>query len=156
MIEVHDLQPREDGFRLFLDMRDVLPVFDPDGHAWSWGVREMPDLTADERWDLNLPVIETAIATAARGWVLDFSELQAFASRVHQIIWGEFLAAPRPNDLPRKADPPAAAAAVATAGLLAFDSSFWFIGGPDAIIEKAISTFRDTREVGLEDWPALD
>src|SRR3954447_21163150 len=156
VIEVRDLQPREDGARIFLDLADVLPIFDPDGFAWSWGVREMPELTADERWDLNLPVIEKAIANNPRGWVLSFDDLKGFASRVQQIIWGEFLAGPAPNALPRKVEAPPVAAAKATAGLLAFDSSYWLLGGPDATIEKALRTFQNTREVNVEDWPALD
>lgn len=55
VIRVLDHQPEQPGF--FLDLRDVLTAFAPDGHAWRWAIRNEPELSALPRWDLNLPFI---------------------------------------------------------------------------------------------------
>jgi hypothetical protein len=142
--------------RMFLDLHEVLPVFSPDGHAWRWAIRGEPELTAMPRWDLNLPHIFEQIEKSPRGFVLSFEELEQFAGRITQVIWGEFVAAEYEGQLPTKAVDPETVGRSVLAGALAFDSSYWFLGGPGHVIERAVDRFDRIEEVAPEDWPALD
>ena len=145
-----DNGPGHRGF--FLDLQDVLPAFAPDGHAWCWAIRSEPELSADPRWDLNLPFIVDQIAQSRRGFTLSFEELEQFAARINQVVWGEFVAAEYERHLPIRAASPAEVGRSALAGALAFDSSYWFLGGPGELIGRAVGRFVDTEEVAPEEW----
>jgi hypothetical protein len=56
LVRLRDLRPTPSGGTVFLDLPDLLSLFDPDGHAWTWGFQRGPELVADESWDFNLPV----------------------------------------------------------------------------------------------------
>ncbi len=149
-----DAKPDRPGF--FLDLRKVLPAFSPEGHAWRWAIRQEPELSALPRWDLNLPFIIEEIERSTRGSTLSFEELERFATRINQVIWGEFVAAEYGGDLPTRAASAAEVGRRAHAGAFAFDSSYWFLGGPSALIDRALDRFADTEEVDPGDWPQLD
>ncbi len=51
----------------------------------------MREVTAEERRDLNLPLIERGVLDSPIGFELSFEELSAFASRVGQVIDGLFV-----------------------------------------------------------------
>lgn len=142
--------------RVFLDLHDVLSVFSPEGHAWRWSIRQDPEITAGPRWDLNLPFITEAIQRSIRGFTLSFEELELFATRIDQVIWGEFLAAEYEGRLPTRSASSADVGRSAHAGALAFDSSYWVLGGPNALIERAFARFKDTEELPADAWPDLD
>ena len=154
VIRVMDKSPEYP--RVFLDLVDVLPAFSPDRHAWRWAIRSEPELSADPRWDLNLPFIVEQIEQSRRGFTLSFEELEQFAARINQVVWGEFVAADYEGQLPTRAAVPAEVGRSALAGMLAFDSSFWFLGGPAELIERALKRFADTEEVAPDDWPACE
>ena len=154
VIRVMDKRPGQPN--IFLDLADVLPAFSPDGHAWQWAIRSDLELSAQPRWDLNLPFIHEQIEQARRGFTLSFEELEQFATRVDQVVWGEFVAAEFESRLPTRAASSAEVGASALAGALAFDSSYWFLGGPSTLIERAVKRFARTEEVSPSDWPAID
>jgi hypothetical protein len=56
---------------------------------------------------------------------MSFEELQQFASRINQVIWGEFIAAEFDGELPMQATTSEEIGRTALAGALAFDSSYW-------------------------------
>jgi hypothetical protein len=154
VIQVLDRKPNRP--HVFLDLDEVLPAFSPEGYAWRWAIRQEPEISAETRWDLNLAVITDEIERSHRGFTLSFEELEAFASRIIQVIWGEFVAAEYEGQLPNRTAPAAEVGLRAHAGLLAFDSSYWFLGGPAELIERAEAQFDQTKEVAPEDWPSLD
>jgi hypothetical protein len=153
VIRVMDSQPGRPGF--FLDFHQVLPAFSPEGHAWRWAIRHEPELSALPRWDLNLPFITEEIQRSPRGLTLSFVELEQFADRITQVIWGEFLATEHEGQLPTRTASPAEVGRSAHAGALAFDSSYWFLGGPAGLIERAVERFAHVEEIAPYDWPAL-
>jgi hypothetical protein len=150
------LDSHSDHPRTFLDLRDVLPAFSPDGHAWRWAIRGEPEISALPRWDLNLPYIYEEIERGRRGFIMSFEELEQFAARIVQVVWGEFVAAEHEGQLPTRAVPAGTVGRTAVAGALAFDSSYWFLGGPADMIERAAERFQLTEEVAPERWPACD
>lgn len=154
VIRVSDKRPGHP--RIFVDLVDVLPAFVPDGHAWRWAIRSEPELSAQPRWDLNLPFILEQIEQSPRGFTLSFEELEQFAARINQVVWGEFVAAEHEGQLPTRAVAPAEVGRSALAGAIAFDSSFWFLGGPAELIEGAVQRFADTEEIAPHDWPACE
>ncbi len=154
VIRVMDNRPGQPGF--FLGLDEVLRAFVPDGHAWRWAIRAEPELSASPRWDLNLPFISAQIEQSRRGFTLSFEELEQFAARITQVVWGEFVAAEFEGQLPTRAASPAEVGRTAVAGALAFDSSYWFLGGPAELIGRAVERFADTEEVAPEDWPACE
>ncbi|MDP8909222.1 MAG: hypothetical protein M3N47_08935 [Chloroflexota bacterium] len=156
VIRVLDLQPGPGNGKFFLDLHEVLPAFVPDGHAWRWAIRSQPELSAAPRWDLNLPFILEEIEKSPRGFTMSFEELEQFAARVDQVVWGEFVAAEFEGDLPTRAATSADVGRHAIAGALAFDSSYWFLGGPAYVIQRATTMFRETEDAAPEEWPATD
>ncbi len=154
VIRVMDEKPGRPGF--FLDLDDVLPVFSPEGHAWRWAIRDEPELSALPRWDLNVPFIREHIQASRRGLALSFEELEQFAGRIIQVINGEFVAATSEAELPMRSASPAEVGLEAHAGALAFDSSYWFLGGPEDVIARAEARFAHTEHVAPEHWPVPD
>ena len=154
VIRVMDMQ--SGPHRVFLDLHHILPVFSPEGHAWRWAIRdEAAEITALPRWDLDLLFILEQLREP-RGLVMSFSELEQLAARINQVIWGEFIAAPTTGELPIRGTRPAVIGRTALAGALAFDSTYWFVGGPTDVIERAVERFEQVEEVAPEEWPALD
>jgi hypothetical protein len=43
LVRLRDLRPTPSGGTVFLDLRDLLPHFDPDGHAWTWDCSACPN-----------------------------------------------------------------------------------------------------------------
>jgi hypothetical protein len=154
VIRVMDMQ--SGPHRVFLDLHNILPAFSPEGHAWRWTIRdEAAEITAARRWDLDMSFILEQLREP-RGLVMSFSELEQFAARIDQVIWGEFIAAETTGALPRRGTSPEVIGRTALAGALAFDSSYWFVGGPTDMIARAIDRFEHVEEVAPEEWPALD
>jgi hypothetical protein len=156
VVRVRDMKVLRSGFRVFLDLPDLLPVFDPDGHAWQWAIRSVPEITADERWDLNVPFIEAEMERNPRGLLLSFPELKQLGDRVHQVIWGEFVAAETAGQIPRRSAGPAEVGAAAVAGLAAVDSTYWLLGGPADVVERAHEAFQEVDELSASDWISGD
>lgn len=154
VIRVMDMQPGP--HRVFLDLHHVLPVFSPEGHAWRWAIRgEGVEITARPRWDLDMSYVLEQVREP-RGLAVSFRELEQFSTRIDQTIWGEFIAAEFSGELPHRNTAPETIGRTAVAGAMAFDSSFWFVGGPAAIIERAVQRFAEVEEIAPKDWPALD
>src|SRR5688572_28315340 len=149
VIRVMDMQPGP--HRVFLDLHHILPVFSPEGHAWQWAIRgQAAEITAQPRWDLDMSYVLEQLREP-RGLVMSFEELTQFADRIDQVIWGEFIAAEFSGELPTRDTPSETIGRTALAGALAFDSSFWLIGGPAEIIERAMKRFTKVEEVAPAD-----
>ena len=134
--------------------RRTTPALAP--FACEGWLRTIPELNADERWDLNIPFIETAIEGSARGLTMSFDELEQLASRVRQVIWGEFVAARSEATLPLRTADPAAVGRDALEGLLAIDTKFWIVGGPAVVIDRVVGAVSDVDERSSEDWIAAE
>jgi hypothetical protein len=152
VIRVRDLKELEGGFRVFLDLPDLLLSLDPEGYGWTWAIQRVPELTAYEGWDFNLPALERQIEADHRGLQMTFQELQRFGDRVQQVIWGEFLAAESPNALPRSGDDAAMVGRKAVAGLAAIDSSYWLVGGPAHVVDRVAARFATVDDLSPDNW----
>lgn len=154
VIRVMDMQASE--HRVFLDLHQILPVFSPEGHAWRWAIRrEEAEITALPRWDLDMSFVLEQLREP-RGLLMSFEELEQFAARINQVIWGEFIAAETTGQLPTRDVRSDEIGRTALAGALAFDSSYWFVGGPTEVIDRAVERFEQVEEVAPEEWPGLD
>lgn len=156
VIRVRDLRRTPTGVGVFLDLPDLLPHFVPEGHAWTWAIQRQPELTADEGWDFNLSVLERDVDRDPRGLQLTFEDLVRFGDRVHQVIWGEFVAAEAPSALPLKSDDAADVGRRAIAGLAAIDSTYWLVGGPDHVVERVAHSFEDVDVLSPDEWLRAD
>jgi hypothetical protein len=85
---------------------------------------------------------------------MSFEELEQFGGRVRQPVWGEFVAARSEATLPWRTASPADVGreAIAGLGLLAFDSSFWLVGGPAVVIDRVVAACSDSEELSSDDW----
>ena len=156
VVRVRDLKPWPGGGEVCLELTDLLPLFVPDGHGWIWSLRTIPELVYEERWDLNIPFMFETIERERRGLTMSFEELQQFAGRVSQVIWGEFIAARHPFALSQSSASPAEVGREAIAGLLAIDSTYWMIGGPSAVIERVTARFSKVDVLRPEEWEPTD
>jgi hypothetical protein len=156
LIRVRDLKKQPGGFKVFLDLPDILPALEPDAHAWTWALRRVPELMAFDGWDFNLPVLGQQIEAERRGLTMTFEELQRFARRVHQVIWGEFIAAQSLAALPLRTSDAATVGQRAVAGLAAIDSTYWLVGGPTHIIDRVAGRFDAVDDISVDDWLRSD
>jgi hypothetical protein len=83
-------------------MSSVLRDLNPEARRLQWSILDLGEVIAEERWDLNTPVIEAAVTASPTGMQLSFDDLEAFAGRVRQVIDGLFVGCHRPNLLPRR------------------------------------------------------
>jgi hypothetical protein len=153
LVRVSDTKTRAGGGRTFLDLADLLPVLEPEAHGWMWGIQRLPDtsLVAGSEYD-SLADLESRIRGGPRGLLLDQEGMYHFDRQVGQVVWGEFLAAESPAALPRPDDPDERVGEHALAGLFAFDSSFWHVGGPAAVIERVAARFERVEHVDPRRW----
>jgi hypothetical protein len=39
LVRIRDLKDRPSGISVFLDLPDILPLFEPEAHAWTWALQ---------------------------------------------------------------------------------------------------------------------
>jgi hypothetical protein len=114
------------------------------------------EVTAEERWDLNLPLIERGVLDSPIGFELSFEELSAFASRIAQVIDGLFVGYVHPRRNSRRSDDDATILENAEMLVAAVDSSFWLVSAPAPVAERFEHRFQKVSEadsdVGLSTW----
>jgi hypothetical protein len=156
LIRVGDHKELPSGFKVFLGLPDLLPVFEPEAHAWTWALQQEPEVNGvREGFDLHGSMLEDKIeADPEHGLRMSFDDLHRYARGVHQVIWGEFIAAETPAALPLMIDDAATVGQRAVAGLAAIDSAFWIVGGPAHIIERATARFGVVEELAVDEWSA--
>jgi hypothetical protein len=151
LVRIRDLKTSP-GHSTFLDLPDLLPLLEPDAHAWLWAMQTVPWITANEGWDFNLPVLERDIAAGRRGLALSFEELIRLGQRVNQVIWGEFVAAERSSGIVLASDDAATVGRRAHAGLAAIDSTYWLVGGPAAVVARFEARFAEVDVLDPSEW----
>ena len=139
--------------RRALYLADLVPVFEPEARAWTWAVPRMPEVSslAEPAFD-SLDDLRAEIRRDVYGLVMDFEGLHHFGRQVGQVRWGEFLAADSPATMPRADDPDPWVGENVLAGLFAFDSSFWPVGGPGPVIDRVIARLRRVEVVDRREW----
>jgi hypothetical protein len=153
LVQVWDTKSRPGGGRTFLDLPDLLPVLEPEARDWMWGIQRLPDVSlAEDSEFASLADLESRIRAGPRGLLLDHEGLYHFDRQVVQVVRGEFLAAESPAALPRPDDPDEQVGEQALAGLFAFDSSYWFVGGPAAVIDRVAARFERVEHVDPRRW----
>lgn len=83
---------------------------------------------------------------------MNHEQLYRFDRQVVQVVWGEFVAAESPGMLPRPDDASEWVGEHALAGLFAFDSSSWLVGGPGRVIERVAARFEHVEHLDLRQW----
>jgi hypothetical protein len=156
LVRIRDLKDLPSAISVFLDLPDILPLFEPEAHAWTWALQRVPELTADPGWDFNLPALENEVGANRRGLQMSFEDLRRFAGRVQQVIWGEFIAAESPSALPTGSADGRTVGQSAVAGLAAIDSSFWLVGGPAELIDRVSERFDAVDEMPVGEWLRAD
>lgn len=144
---------QRDGPGIFLDLKEVLAHLEPEARAWRWAIQIQPELTADPGWDFSHVELESQIAADPYGLTLSFDDLLRFGHRIDQVIWGEFIASNGVDSLPTRSTSAAEVGRTATAGICAFDSSYWLIGGPATMIDRLAQEFASVDELDPEEWP---
>jgi hypothetical protein len=144
--------------RAALGMPDVLGPMSPDAHALQWSMLDLGEVIAEERWDLNMDVVEYEVEASPDGFKTSFDDLEAFAQKVQQVIDGLFVGCSHPNLLPRRSDDDKAIMAASEMLVAAIDSSYWLVSAPDEVLARYQSRFGDVTEVdvdtlGLSTWP---
>lgn len=154
LVRVSDTKLLRGDFRVFLDLPDLLPALEPEARAWTWTVQRMPEdlnLVTDSDFD-GLADLNARIHRDPRGLVMSHEQLYWFSRQVVQVVWGEFVAAESPDTLPRPDDPDEWVGDNALAGLFAFDSSYWFVGGPAPVIERVAARFEHVEHLDPRRW----
>jgi hypothetical protein len=151
LVRIGDVKTSQ-GHSTFLDLPDLLPLLEPDAHAWLWAMQTVPWITADEGWDFNLPVLERDVVAGPRGLSLSFEELLRLGQRVIQVVWGEFVAADRPGEMVTASDDAATVGRRAHAGLAAIDSTYWLVGGPAAVVARFEAKFAEVDVLDPSEW----
>jgi hypothetical protein len=154
LVRVSDTKPRHGGFRVFLDLSDLLPALEPEARTWTWSVQltlEDLSLPLDSDFD-GLADLDARIHDDPPGLVMSHQQLYWFSRQVVQVVWGEFIAAESHDMLPRPDDPDEWVGEHALAGLFAFDSSYWFIGGPAPVIERVAARFEHVEHLDPRRW----
>ena len=129
--------------RFFLGMPLILAPLSPDAHALQWRILALGEVIHQERWDLNMPLIER-LAGSEDGVELSFSELEEFAARVSQVIDGLFVGAQ--VNPPRVTDTDDAVLSRADMLVAAVDSSYWLIAAPEDVLVRVEQSFSSVTE----------
>lgn len=140
-----------------LDMPSILRDLSPEAHALQWSILDLREVVAEQRWDLNMPVIEASVAASPTGMQTSFDDLVAFAGRIRQVIDGLFVGCHRPNLLPRRDQSDEEILARADMLVVAIDSSFWLISAQDGVLGRYERRFElvetvEVADVGLSTW----
>jgi hypothetical protein len=152
LVRVADLKTWRNGFTCFLDLPDLLPVLEPEARSWTWSIQREMELSVGADWDADMSDLVGQIGRDHHGLLLDFDGLVRFGHRVGQVIWGEFLAAESPDALPLATDSDEQVGARALAGLSAFDSSYWLVGGPAPMIDRVVAGFERVEHLDPRHW----
>ena len=154
LVRVSDTKRIRGDFRVFLDLPDLLPALEPEALAWTWSMQRMPEdlcLVDDSDFD-GLADLDARIHGDPRGLVMNHEQMYWFSRQVVQVVWGEFVAADSPATLLSPDDPDEWVGEHALAGLFAFDSSYWFVGGPAAVIERVAARFEHVDDLDPRRW----
>jgi hypothetical protein len=154
LVRVSDTKLIRGGFRVFLDLPDLLPALEPEARAWTWSVQRMPEdlsLVDDSDFD-GLADLDDRIHRDPHGLVMDHDQMYWFSRQVVQVVWGEFVAAGSPDALPGPNNTNELVGEHALAGLFAFDSSYWFIGGPAPVIERVAAWSEQVEHLDPRRW----
>ena len=154
LVRVSDTKLIRGGFRVFLDLPDLLPALEPEARAWTWSVQRMPEdlsLVDDSDFD-GLADLDDRIHRDPHGLVMDHDAdvLVQPASGPGRL--GEFVAAGSPDALPGPNNSNEWVGEHALAGLFAFDSSYWFIGGPAPVIERVAAWSEQVEHLDPRRW----
>lgn len=131
-------------------MLDVLAPLTPDAYGLHWSVLHLGEVIADDRWDLNVPVIEQQVRRNPRGLELSFEELLDFASRVHQVIDGVFVGSEWPARLPRHTDNAMTVLEKADMLIATIDSTYWLVSAPANVLSRVEDRFERVTEESPE------
>lgn len=142
----------ERGFSRFRDLPDLLPVLEPEAATWTWAIQGKLEGFFDENSDVGYSWLLAGIEDGPHGHVMGFGGMWAIARAAHQVVWGEFVVAASRGELVGRDHAESRVGEQALAGLCAFDSSFWLVGGPDAMIERVCSTFEQVVEMEPREW----
>lgn len=140
-----------------VQMPDVLPLLSPDAYALEWRILDLGEVIYEERWDLNMPVIEQAVSGSPQGMQMSFEDLEAFANRTRQVIDGLFVGCSQGGVAPRRTDTDARILERADMLAAAIDSTFWLVAAPDDVLARVEQHFArvetvDVNVVGLSTW----
>jgi hypothetical protein len=137
-------------------MTHVVDALSPDAHTLQWSILDLGEVIYEERWDLNMPVIEEAVAASSEGMQLSFDDLMMFGDRVQQVIDGLFVGCRRP-ERPRRDQSDEEILARSDMLVAAVDSTFWLVAAPDEVLARYEPGFKgvetvEVTAVGLSTW----
>ena len=140
-----------------VQMPDVLPLLSPDAHALQWRILDLGEVIYEERWDLNMPLIEQSVFGSPQGMPMEFQDLEAFANRTRQVIDGLFVGCTQSGLSPRRSDTDTRILERADMLAAAIDSSFWLVAAPEEVLGRVERHFMrvetvDVEAVGLSTW----
>jgi hypothetical protein len=139
-----------------LTMAEVLAPLSPDADELAWSILDLGEVVPQDDSDLDLGDVEERVFASPTGLQLTFGELTDFAARILQVIDGLFVACTDAASLPRRHDTDPVIAERADFVVAAVDSSFWLVGGPDAVLDRINERFRLVTEHDPETFALRD
>lgn len=141
IVSIHDRDAK--GF-LAPDLRDLLPLLQPEGPGLVWAVLYL------EAFGYVQPMY-SRVEESPDGVIVTWAELCEFAAKEFQTIWGEFVGCRDRASIPEPRADGADLYGPCEFVLEAIDSSYWTVyAKDDAILDRFRAAFRDVRDKPLE------
>jgi hypothetical protein len=130
-----------------LHLAEILPVLAPEAAGLRWSILDLGEVVQPteplHEWSYSERVIGSPV-----GLELGFEDLVEFASSRSQIVDGVVVGFSGPA--PRRAQSDADVIAGSEILVAVIDSSFWLVGGPEALMRRVSEAFAPVEIVALD------
>jgi len=125
-----------------LTMAEILEPLRPEADGVVWSILDLGEVVPGDQGGSEIASLQERVYASPTGLQVSFAELCTFAASVRQVVDGLFVGCADPAVLPRRHDTDPVIAERADCLVAAVDSSFWLVGGPDAVAERVDGRFR--------------
>lgn len=134
-------------------MAELFAALGDDTGDLCWSILDLGDVIAHDSSGLDIEELEERVSAYPTGLHVSLAELRGLAAETLQVIDALFVASADAETLPSRHDTDHQILRRADLVVAAFDSSFWLISGPEAVLDGIVAAFRDVDEVDAASTP---
>jgi hypothetical protein len=124
-----------------VNLSELLNSLLPEAASLSWAVLDLGEVIPGDGSDESTPFRERRVDSEPGGWCLGFDELIEYADWIRQIVDGVIVGCASNDLLPVRAQSDEEILTQTELVVASVDSSFWIVGGPDAVVSRVLNKF---------------